>query len=110
MVILSITVRNPANTRRRANVVLMLGQRRRRWPNISTTLGQRLVFAGKSDVNPLPASDTMSCTCSTLYSCSSTINSCWLSISSVLATSSAEPVVVLSIVTEHCWLPAEFWL
>ena len=24
----------------------MLGQRRRRWPNIETTLGERLVFAG----------------------------------------------------------------
>ena len=29
------------------NVVLMLGQRLRRWPNIKTTLGQRLVFFGR---------------------------------------------------------------
>ena len=34
-----------ANTRRWTNVVLMLGQRRRRWPNIKTTLAQGLVFA-----------------------------------------------------------------
>ena len=27
-----------------SNVGLMLGQRRRRWPNIETTLGRRLVF------------------------------------------------------------------
>ena len=32
------------NIRRWTNVVLMLGQRRRRWPNNKTTLGQRLVF------------------------------------------------------------------
>ena len=43
----SIT-RYPSNTRRWANVVLMLGQRRRRWPNIKTTLAQRHVFAGIS--------------------------------------------------------------
>ena len=36
----------PANTRRSPNVVLMSGQRRRWWPNIKTTLGERLVFAG----------------------------------------------------------------
>ena len=35
----------PANTRRWTNAVLMLGQRRRRWANINTTLGHRLVFA-----------------------------------------------------------------
>ena len=34
-----------ANTRRSYNVILMLGQRLRRWANIKTTLGQRLVFA-----------------------------------------------------------------
>ena len=28
------------------NVDSMLGQRQRRWPNIETTLGERLVFAG----------------------------------------------------------------
>ena len=38
----------PANTRRSANVGLMLGQRRRRWPNIKPTLAERLVFAGMS--------------------------------------------------------------
>ena len=32
------------NTRRSPNVVLMLCQRRRRWPNIKTTLGQCLVY------------------------------------------------------------------
>ena len=36
----------PANTRHRPNVDLMLGQRRRRWPNIKPTLGRCLVFAG----------------------------------------------------------------
>ena len=39
-------VSTPANTRRRNSVVSMLGQRRRRWPNIEATLVQRLVFAG----------------------------------------------------------------
>ena len=33
--------------------VLILGQRRRRWPNIKTTLGQRLVFAGSVHYLPL---------------------------------------------------------
>ena len=33
----------PSNTRRWFNVVLMLGQRRRRWPTIKTTLDPRLV-------------------------------------------------------------------
>ena len=37
--------RNPASTRRWANVGLMLAQRRRRCANIKTTLTQRLVFA-----------------------------------------------------------------
>ena len=36
----------PTNTRRWPNGGLMLGQRRRRWANISPTLGQRFVFAG----------------------------------------------------------------
>ena len=36
----------PAKTRRRSsNVVLLLGERRRRWLNIKTTLGERLWFA-----------------------------------------------------------------
>ena len=34
----------PVNTRSWPNVVLMLGQRRRRWANIETTFGQLLVF------------------------------------------------------------------
>ena len=38
----------PANTIRWPNVVLMLDHRLRRWPNIKTTSGQRLVFAGMS--------------------------------------------------------------
>ena len=29
------------------NIDAMLGQRRRRWPNIASTLGERLVFSGK---------------------------------------------------------------
>ena len=37
--------RLPANTRRWNNDGLMLGQRRRRWPNIKSSLVQRLVFA-----------------------------------------------------------------
>ena len=36
----------PANTLRWNNDVLMLGQRRRRWANIKTSLFQRVVFAG----------------------------------------------------------------
>ena len=36
----------PGNTRRSSNVGLSLAHRLRRWPNISLTLGQRLVFAG----------------------------------------------------------------
>ena len=35
----------PAKTRRSANVGLVLAHRLRSWPNISSTLGQRLVFA-----------------------------------------------------------------
>ena len=34
------------NMRRRPNVGLLLGQRRRRWGNSKPTLCQRLVFAG----------------------------------------------------------------
>ena len=36
----------PANAKRCPNAVLMLGQRLRRWPNIKTTLGQRIMFDG----------------------------------------------------------------
>ena len=36
---------NPANTRRVVNAATMLGQRRRRWPNIVATLTELLVFA-----------------------------------------------------------------
>ena len=36
----------PANTTRWNNDVLMLAQRLRRWPNIKTSLFQRVVFAG----------------------------------------------------------------
>ena len=36
----------PANTTRWPNVGLMLGQRCRQWANISSTLGQRVMFAG----------------------------------------------------------------
>ena len=35
-----------AYTERSTNVVSMLGLRRRRWTNIETTLGERIVFAG----------------------------------------------------------------
>ena len=35
----------PANTRHSSDAVLMLGQRRRRWTNIKTALGECLVFA-----------------------------------------------------------------
>ena len=38
---------NPANRRRWAKVVLMLGLRQRRWANNKTTLAQRLLFTGK---------------------------------------------------------------
>ena len=36
----------PANKGRSLNIVLMLGQRLRRWPNIKTSLGQYLIFLG----------------------------------------------------------------
>ena len=39
---------SPANTRRWVNAVLTLGQRRRRCPNVKTTLTQRLVLTGSS--------------------------------------------------------------
>ena len=39
-----------ANTRRCANVDLMLVQPRRRWANINSTLAQCLVFCGIGDV------------------------------------------------------------
>ena len=35
---------NSENTKRVPNAGFMLGQRRRRWPNIKPALGQRLVF------------------------------------------------------------------
>ena len=38
-------IRSKAKTRLALNVVSLLGQRRRRWPNSETTLGQRLVSA-----------------------------------------------------------------
>ena len=38
---------NPANTGHSPNNVSMLGQRRRRWANIETTLGECPVFPGK---------------------------------------------------------------
>ena len=40
--------RDPANTVQCPIVGSMLGQRRRRWTNIETALGQCLVFAGES--------------------------------------------------------------
>ena len=36
----------PVNTRRSPNVAVMLGQRRRRWPNITATFGECLVITG----------------------------------------------------------------
>ena len=35
---------NPASTRRSPNGVSILGQRRKRWANIETTFGERLVY------------------------------------------------------------------
>ena len=43
---------NTAHTRHRPNVVVMLGQRRRRRPNITTTLDRYLVFAGNKQLSP----------------------------------------------------------
>ena len=39
---------NPINTRSWTNVGIMLAHRLRRWPDIKPTLGQRLLFNGKS--------------------------------------------------------------
>ena len=36
----------PANTTPSPNVILMLGHRLRRWPNIKITLGKGVVFSG----------------------------------------------------------------
>ena len=38
----------PTNAMRSTDVVVMLGQCRRQWPNIKTTLDQRVVFDGSS--------------------------------------------------------------
>ena len=43
----------PTNTRHLLNVGAMLGQRRRRWPNIASTLSRCLVFAGTALVHHL---------------------------------------------------------
>ena len=45
-----------ANTRRSTSVVLMLGQRRRRWSNVETPLGERLLRARplKTTEGPTP--------------------------------------------------------
>ena len=45
------------STRRRPNVELLLGQRRRRWPNINPTLGRRLVFPGITDTDAIVLSE-----------------------------------------------------
>ena len=39
---------NPANTRRWSNTGLTLAHYLRRWPNVSPTLDQHLVFAGNA--------------------------------------------------------------
>ena len=44
---------HPVNKRRCHNAGLMLAHRRRRWANIKTESGQRLVFAGQSYLNVL---------------------------------------------------------
>ena len=36
----------PVNKSRRPNVLLMLGQRHKRWNNVKIAVGQRLFFAG----------------------------------------------------------------
>ena len=41
------------NTRREHNVAVMLGQRLRRWPNITATLSSRLVFARRTPYSNL---------------------------------------------------------
>ena len=50
MIALALNQDDPANTRRWANAVLMLGWRLRRWPNIKTTFAERLVFAREACV------------------------------------------------------------
>ena len=67
---------SPANTRRWTNVGLMLGQRRRRWANINTTLVQCLVFAGISHYQPVLVNTTQQ----TRYwtrSIKAMLHSCW---------------------------------
>ena len=41
---------NPAKTIHWNNVVLMLGQRRRRWANVKTTLVERLVLVATFNI------------------------------------------------------------
>ena len=43
---LVIGLNYPANTKRQPSDVILLFHRLLRWPNIITTLGQRLMFAG----------------------------------------------------------------
>ena len=56
----------PENSRRLPDVGVMFGQRRRRWPNIKPTLGQRVIFAeyplkaATTSVISLPTSATHS--------------------------------------------------
>ena len=45
---------NPANTRYWPNVVVMLDQRSRRWPNITPTLGQYIVLGEREQTKPFP--------------------------------------------------------
>ena len=45
-----LEVNTQADTRRRSNVDLMLGQRRRQWANIKSTLDRRIVSAGTEQV------------------------------------------------------------
>ena len=49
----------PANTRRLANVAVMLDHRLRRWTNITPTLSQHLVFAGWAQLGFISSRDTM---------------------------------------------------
>ena len=44
-----------ASTRHLPYDVLLLGQRRRRWPNIKTPLGRHLVFSGGGAEGNIPA-------------------------------------------------------
>ena len=52
---------NPANTTRLSNAGLMLAERRRRWDNISPVLGQRVVFAGKTNRSVLFVTTCIAC-------------------------------------------------